>query len=431
MQKHKHLTNQHRSIIQDGLTRGQSFNAIAKQIGKDPTTISKEVRKHRSVHFGSDWLRAPFCQHFERCQRQDLCNRTTCTKRQCRGCRSCHENCLDFEPILCPKLTIPPYVCNGCIERNRCRKMKMEYAALPAQVEYELTRRESRSGSCYTEEELSTMTRILTPLVRGQSIHHIVVSNRDQLFCSERQIYRLVDQQLIGIKAIDLPRKVRFRPRKKKRNYKVDTACRQGRSFKDYHDYLLEHPVPVVQMDTVEGKRGELNCILTIYFPASGFLLIFPRQQNTASSVTACFDHLREQLGPEDFFRLFPILLTDNGPEFSNPSRIEYAIDAHRQTRVFYCDPGQSQQKGSIEQVHTILRNVIPKGTSLSELSLADCQRIASHINSYFRKELDDVTAYDTFKRLYGKEILAKLGIEKIPPREVHLSPKLKERTNG
>ena len=430
MQPYKHLTADERSIIQDGLTRGQRFITIAQQLGKDPTTIAKEVKKHRQVHFSADWVRAPFCHNWEHCTQRDLCERSQCTKRQCRGCTFCHNNCKDFEPILCPKLALAPYVCNGCESRSTCRKMQLQYSAVRAQHRYEQTRSASRSGTTFTPEELDAMTNLIFPLIDKQSIHHIVASNRDSLFCSERQIYRLIDQQRIGIKAIDLPRKVRFRPRKQNKEHKVDTGCRIGRNYEDYQDYLVQQDCAVVQIDTVEGKRGELNCLLTIYFPSCGFILIHPRPQNTASTVTAYFNQLRERLGPADFFKLFPLILTDNGSEFSDPTAIEFELDEERKTRIFYCDPGQSQQKGAIEQAHTILRRVLPKGRSFQALSETDCNRIASHVNSYLRKSLGDQTAYDLFAFIYGSDILAKLGIKPIPPRLVNLSPSLIRQDN-
>lgn len=421
-----HCTPHDRDLIELGLKDRQNFTQIGLSIGKHPTTVSKEVRKNRTALYGHTWRRAPYCMNYDTCQHQDLCHMSSCYRKTCRGCRYCHISCSNFVPKLCTKLDKPPYVCNGCPDRGHCRMLQMHYVGKDAQAQYKETLAESRTGTSYSQEELLAMTKILTPLVKGQSLHHIVMSNRDRLFCSERQLYRLIEQQLIGIKAIDLPRKVRFRPRKKKKTFKVDTACRVNRSFEDYLCYIAEHSGSnIVQMDTVLGTRDELACLLTIYLPQLGFLLIYPREQNTAASVEGWFLHLRKCLGEELFYSIFAVLLTDNGAEFSNPQAIEFALDDERLTRIFYCDPGQSQQKGAIEHVHTLLRRIIPKGTSVKDLSESDCLLIASHINSYHRKQFGEFTAFDLFAKKYGLKALDQLGIVRIAAQEVNLSPSL------
>ena len=49
MTKHKHLTLSDRNDIQLGLERGETFKAIGQLILKDPTTVSKEVKRNRQV----------------------------------------------------------------------------------------------------------------------------------------------------------------------------------------------------------------------------------------------------------------------------------------------------------------------------------------------------------------------------------------------
>lgn len=83
--------------------------------------------------------------------------------------------------------------------------------------------------------------------------------------CSEKTLYNYVDGCLFDIRNIDLPRKVKYRPRYKKPELKVDRGCRVGRNYHDYEVYMEQHPdTAVVQMDSVIGSKGG-KVLLTIY----------------------------------------------------------------------------------------------------------------------------------------------------------------------
>ncbi len=154
--------------------------------------------------------------------------------------------------------------------------------------------------------------------------------------------------------------------------------------------------------------------------------MCFIRDRNTSSSVIGIFDQLKLKLGREDFSRIFPVLLTDNGSEFSDPLPIE-ADKATGEicTRIFYCDLNMSQQKGACENNHEFIRRIIPKGRSLNPYTQEDIDLMMSHINSYLRAELGGKSPYDMFEFLYGRNILDKLNIRRIDPTEVILRPEL------
>lgn len=161
------------------------------------------------------------------------------------------------------------------------------------------------------------------------------------------------------MKNIDLPRKVRYRARRKKIEHKIDARCREGRTYEDYLKYIAENPVPVVQMDTVKGGIGG-KVLLTLHFVESGFMLAILRNSNTSKSVIDIFTKLYRHLGRETFTKMFPVILTDNGTEFSNPLRLEVDENGEFRTRVFYCDRNRPDQKGSIEVNHEF-KDVIEK----------------------------------------------------------------------
>jgi IS30 family transposase len=334
--------------------------------------------------------------------------------------------CPDFQEEHCTLLSKPPYVCNGCKKLNQCVLTKYFYRAQLANQEYLKKISESRSGLSYTEGELVYMDEILTPLVkRKQSIHHILVTHADSIPCSERTVYKLIEQGVLTIRNIDLPRKVRYRPRRPGRPYKVDRTCREGRTWQDFQKYMEEHPdATVVQLDSVEGCKGG-KVMLTVFLTQSGLMLMYLRNRNTSQSVIDIFNTLDETLGRDTFRLLFPVCLADNGSEFSNPRAIEYDSSGQQRTRLFYCNPSSPYQKPEIERNHEFIRMVLPKGRSFDGLTQDDVDLLACHINSLTRKKLNDRSPLTTFNFFHGDLSLQKLGLRAIPPDDVTLSPEL------
>lgn len=107
--------------------------------------------------------------------------------------------------------------------------------------------------------ELICLDGFLSPLIRkGQSIHHIFATNPNEFTCSEKTIYRYVNDCLLSARNIDMPRICRLRTRKTKPpEHKVDKKCRIGRTYADYLGHMAANPdTAVVEMDTVAGKRA-------------------------------------------------------------------------------------------------------------------------------------------------------------------------------
>jgi IS30 family transposase len=319
-------------------------------------------------------------------------------------------------------------VCNGCENRLKCTLEKSLYKALTAEEEAKLLLRESRSGISLDEDEIQRIDNIVTPLVlQGQSIHHICCTNKDSIMSSERTIYNYVNDRVLTAKNIDLPRKVRYRSRKKaKTRLKVDKTCVIGRGYNDFLAFMESaEDAAVVEMDTVEGRKGG-KVILTLSFVNSSFMLAYLRAANTSKSVTEIFQMLWKVLGKEYFMELFPVILTDNGSEFSNPAAIEFDEENNRRTNLFYCHPSSPFEKGAIENNHEFIRRILPKGTSFDNLTQEkDIQLVVNHINSYKRKKLNNKSPYETFAFLHGEETLKRLGAEFIPPQDIILKPEL------
>jgi IS30 family transposase len=430
MSKNTHLTDRDRLQIEHSIRHQESFRQIAKTIGKYHTTISREVLNRRVVsNKGATGRLSNRCIMRAECQKRYLClNMQDCTRR-CTKCKYCNTVCPDFNEEVCPKLSKPPYVCNGCKQEYRCILRKQYYLHNPAQTNYRKTLVESRSGANITENELLSIDALISPLVKnGQSVHHILVNNPDRFDIHEKTVYRYIAGGLLKAKNGDMPRVCMLKPRSSKPvHHKVDKKCRIGRMLTDFQTFIAAAPdTRIVEMDSVIGRIGG-KVLLTLMFRHCGLMLAFLRDRNDSQSVIDIFKMLREMVEEELFCALFPLLLTDNGSEFSNPAAIECNDAGMRTTHVFYCDPYASWQKGCVERNHEFIRYILPKGTSFDNLTQSTVNLIMSHINSYSRPALNDKTPFDLFSFAYGKDILSKIGIFKIPANKIVLKPSLIE----
>ena len=163
--------------------------------------------------------------------------------------------------------------------------------------------------------------------------------------------------------------------------------------------------------------RFQYNLVLTLGITRWGIF----------SAKSGYFYYAIHTLGHELFKKLFPVILTDNGSEFSNPRAIEYGSERFKnlRTRVFYCDAGSPYQKGAIEVNHELIRRVLPKGTSFHHLTQDDIGLMMNHINSYKRKKLNNRSPYETFSFYHGEEVLQKLRCYPVTARDIMLKPAL------
>ena len=420
----KHLSLEDRNLIAQRLNEGCSFKAIASELGRSSTCISREVSDHLSFKKAVSPGRSfNACKHRFSCKKVLICNQ--CSHKRfssfCKNCKFCNHVCQDFEAEICPRLLTPPYVCNGCSKRNTsCTLEKRVYLPLDTWKEYREVLFEARCGISLSEKEISHLDEVISPLLRKrQSLHHICVHHTDSIMVSESTLYRFVDYNLFSARNIDMPRKVRYAKRKKKTNFKVDKACRIGRSYQDFLAFCEEHPdLPVTQMDSVEGTRGG-KVLLTIHFVKVECMLAYLRDSNDSQSVIDIFEKLYLELRPNIFTTLMPLLLGDNGSEFSNPKALEFDRQENRRTHVFYCDASAPYQIGSAERNHEFIRMFLLKGTSLVPYTQEDISIMMEHINSYSRPSLGNKCPHEMMGFLYGEKIVQLLGIHRIAPDEV------------
>ena len=324
MTKHKHLTLSDRNDIQLGLERGETFKAIGQSILKDPTTVSKEVKRNRQV-------------------RDSTCDN-----------------------LPCPLLDKAPFVCNGCPKRRQnCGFKKIFYLAKQAQKQYEQTLVEAREGTPLNSQTFWDIDKVISDGVKkGQHIYHILKTHN--LDVSSSTVYRHIRKGYLSIAPIDLARAVKFKERRKSKLPSIPKEAKKGRSYEDFQNYLFLNQLNSwLEMDTVVGRMGG-KVLLTFNLSFCNFIFARLLDNKTAFEVTKHLYDIKNTLhqADKDFCQLFPVILTDNGGEFARVDDIE--MDVRGESKLFFCDPNRSDQKGRIEKNHTLIRDILPKGTSLA-----------------------------------------------------------------
>jgi IS30 family transposase len=418
---YRHLTYDDRCEVERMLGAGESVSSIARRLGRSVSSVTREIRRNRR----DDGYRSTpttimrLCVHYKTCTIKALCR--LCSSRRCASCRRvrCTNICPHYTAAVCPRNGSAPFVCNGCISVNGCRLHRYRYDAKLAQRLADSRLTESRSDIDTTSEAFEAMMSKTRPLItqRGQSIAHVFSAHKGEFPCSERTFYRYVDAGLGNMKNLDLVAKCRYRPRKGKRPHERFFVP-EGRTYAEYLALPEEELLSVVEIDCVEGVRTDSKVLLTMLFKRMSFLLVFVLDEHTQSCVEEAFDMLESLLGAR-FAAAFPLVLSDRGHEFQDPEMIERG----GRTRVYYCDPGRADQKGSIENCHRLLRRIVPKGTSIDHLTRRDAAIVASHVNSMPRPSLGGASPFDLARHVLPAELLEGLGLEHIAPDDVVLRP--------
>ena len=386
--KNKHMTLQDRIEIQECLSKSMTFKAIGKRIGKDQTTVSKEIRLHAQSY----------------------------------------RNGFVKTDDICPKLLKAPYVCNGCEMKSRssCKYIRRVYHAKKAQADYETLLTDARTGIPLNKESFYETESIISNSVRkGQHVFHAIKSNN--LPVSTSTVYRHIKKGYYTISPIDLPRAVKFKQRKSKQQDYVPHGVKVGRTYDDFLAYVENKPdISRVELDTVIGKVGG-KLILTIHFVSVDFMVGILLNDKTAAEAALRITELKSRLKRSGFKfgDVMPLLLTDNGGEFSCVSAFENDDNGNLESHIFFCNPNAPYEKPHIEKNHTMFRDIVPKGSSFDNFTQETVDLIFSHVNAVKRKQFNGKSAYDLFTFSYSRELAAALGISPIPADEVVQSPSL------
>lgn len=416
--KNLHLTVQERIIIEKVIENGSTKAAIALTIGKDKSTVGKEIKKHRElVHKSSYKIN---CANMKNCSHNHVC-----------------DNCADFKPFTCNRRDRSPGACNGCSKYTHCRYDKYRYKADFSHKKYREDLVDSRTGINMSYEECKAMADIIVPLIKaGHSPYHIV-TNHPELNISEKTLYNYIENGIFrefGLLDIDLRIKTKRKITKKASNkYKKreDKKYLNGRTYDDFINYTAENKnLSVVEMDTVYNNGSTGPFMQTFKFLDYSFMFIVYQEEKTAKSMVEGVDLLEKILGEDLFSEEVAIIKTDRGSEFCDAEGFEKEENESRRTRIFYCDPMASGQKGSLENNHKEIRYICPKENDLKDLGLNSQEKaklIVSHINSQSKEHLKGKSPLEVMEfmnpALYQK--FKDFGIERINKDNIVLKPYL------
>ena len=416
--KNLHLTVQERIIIEKGIENGSTKAAIALTIGKDKSTVGKGIKKHRElVHKSSYKIN---CANMKNCSHNHVC-----------------DNCADFKPFTCNRRDRSPGECNGCSKYTHCRYDKYRYKADFSHKKYREDLVDSRTGINMSYEECKAMADIIVPLIKAWHSPYHIVTNHPELNISEKTLYNYIENGIFrefGLLDIDLRIKTKRKITKKASNkYKKreDKKYLNGRTYDDFINYTAENKnLSVVEMDTVYNNGSTGPFMQTFKFLDYSFMFIVYQEEKTAKSMVEGVDLLEKILGEDLFSEEVAIIKTDRGSEFCDAEGFEKEENESRRTRIFYCDPMASGQKGSLENNHKEIRYICPKENDLKDLGLNSQEKanlIVSHINSQSKEHLKGKSPLEVMEfmnpALYQK--FKDFGIERINKDNIVLKPYL------
>ena len=394
------------------------LNTVGDMLEKDPTTLSKEVKNRRTLIQTKTYCFAgSYC--FQ-CVKNKNCTKIN-------EVRKFQLKCEDFEQLICKHLKKFPWVCNGCCKRGVCKLPKSYYNPKTSQEEYQATLVDSREGINMTVEEFNVIDDVISSgLKKGQSPEHIIHSN--ELPISLSFVYKQLHKGYFTADKFNTHRMLRLRPRAKKRgNSLLLRKEKIGKYYNNFLELLKNDPsLTYVEMDTLIGKIRDSKCILSLHIPKIKFQFYFLLNGKDSSDVTNKLNEILNIIGIDNYKKIFGVILTDNGSEFTDIRGIEMDPDTGEvKTNLYFCHPGACGEKGSCERNHELFRYIIPKGTSFDGLTQEHLNIITSHVNSYKRKSTDYSTPLELFRAYFGPEILDKFNISLIEPNSVTLTPDL------
>ena len=398
MANYCHISYEDRKNIEDGLNENKSINQISKEINRSHSSILREIDRNKKYSEPSAW----------------------------NNYKINHSDLV----LSCERLKHSPYVCNGCKSRSGCRKVRWTYYAREADNSYKEVKSEARKGINLTPEEVYKINSILTPLIKkGQTINHLYINHPDILDFSKPSFYNYVNNGVFEFSPLDFPRIVKYKKRKNSKNRRTrkEREILINRKYEDFQKFINNHPdFNIVEMDTVEGLKDENDCFLTLLWRKSKFMLIFKLENQTTEEVSRIFNILQTLIPYDDYKRLFEVILTDNGHEFFDVLNIECMHSTGEQvTKLFFCDPHMSCQKGMIEKNHEFIRYILPKGSSFKNITQEDCDLFMNNINSLCRDSLNGKSPYEAMLFLCDEYVLKSLNCYYIKPDEVILNDSL------
>lgn len=425
---YSHIDFEKRCLIEKLLNAGMNLSYIANKINLPLSSVTREVKRNRRDDGHTKFKRLNrICVHRRNCAVRALCKEKHCRNRKCSTCEAvlCSNLCEYYTPEVCTRTLKAPYCCNGCLSAWGCVLHRYRYDAKCAQRMADGRLKETRSGINCTEDEFAKIIDIVKPLLAQKvGLDAIWCAHQDELGISKRTFYRWADLGL-GVCNMDLPKKVSYRPRKSKETICAPRADIAGKTYKDFLKLKEEVRMSAWEMDCVKGLRTDKKVILTLLHKRTHFQFGILLESHTSDKVVSALNWV-ESICEGKFGKLFSVILTDRGHEFSNVFDMEHSLDDKKRSSVYFCDPQRPDQKGQCERAHVELRKILPKKrTSFDALTPWDISSIFSHINSLPRPSLGGVSPLELAMAIFPKRLFEELGLSLIEIGLICLKPDL------
>lgn len=194
----------------------------------------------------------------------------------------------------------------------------------------------------------------------------------------------------------DLPEK----PKRKRPYHKVKTTKRapRGESIEKRPEVINQRiTFGHWEMDTVYSGKDGSCALLVLTERLSRKEIIEKMRDRTAISTVRALNRIERRFGAL-FPRVFQTITVDNGGEFSDVKSLERSIlRKGRRTKMYYCHPYTSCERGSNECANKMIRRKFPKGTDFNKVSRAEVKKAEEWMNNYPREILGWKTAEIVF----------------------------------
>lgn len=209
----------------------------------------------------------------------------------------------------------------------------------------------------------------------------------------------------------ELPRHGKKKQGYKKVKTKKDQArASAGESIENRPEEVVERKVfGHWEMDTVYSRKSTTTkalLVLTERKTRQEIIVLIPNRK--AETIVKALDALERKFGAVNFRKIFRSITVDNGSEFAAAEELERSAvnKTIPRTKVYFCHPYSSWERGSNENVNGMIRRKHPKGTDFSKVSAAEIARTEAWVNSYPRKILGYMSSEIMFR-----QCLRELGI--------------------
>nr|WP_317380297.1 IS30 family transposase [uncultured Faecalimonas sp.] len=216
---------------------------------------------------------------------------------------------------------------------------------------------------------------------------------------SKQTLYSYIDKGIfLTITNKDLP--VKGTRRKKNKRVRSQARAAAGDSIEKRPEHITNREeFGHWEMDTVIGKKGESkHSLLVLTERKTRDEIMVLLYEHTMQAVVRALDCIEKKWGSL-FGKVFKTITVDNGAEFSDCKGLEKSIlkDGKR-TKLYYCHPYSSYERGSNENQNRLVRRKIPKGTNFDDKTIEEIQEVEDWINNYPREIFGWRTAAEMFR---------------------------------